>query len=304
MLAKRQWAEKHLDDLRGWLLLEPRGHADMYGGILTEPERTGSDVGVLFVHNAGFSTMCGHGIIALTTVLLELDLLPGAAQRGELAIDTPAGTVRARPRWRGSRVQSVAFDNVPSFAARLDATVAVPEVGTVRYDIAFGGAFYAFVEAADLGLACTPQHVPALIDAGRAIKRAIQADETAPMQHPLEPELGFLYGVIFTAPAPAAGLFGRHVCVFADGEVDRSPTGTGVSARAAVLHARGELELGCDLSIDSIVGSRFRVRAVRETTCGALPAVVPEVEGNAWLCGRTEHWLADDDPFPRGFLLR
>ena len=299
MVEKRRFAREHLDGLRTSLLFEPRGHADMYGAIPTEPVTADADLGVLFLHNEGWSTMCGHGIIALTTVLFETGMRPW---QDELKIDAPAGRIVARARRRKDRVASVAFENVPSYAYALDETVDVPGLGRVRYDIAFGGAFYAYVDAPGLGLEVTPGRYRDLIDAGMRIKRAVM--NARQIRHPFEDELSFLYGTIFTGPPRSAGADAQNVCVFAAGEVDRSPTGTGVSGRVALEHARGRLPLGQPFVVESIIGTRFIGRAVRETTFGPHRGIVPEVEGSAWITGRAEFVFAPDDPLASGFVLR
>ncbi len=299
MVEKRRFAREHLDGLRRALMLEPRGHADMYGAIVTEPETDDADVGVLFLHNEGWSTMCGHGIIALTTVLLEEGLLP---PRDVVKIDTPAGRITARTRRSGNRVTSVAFENVPSFAYVLDEAVDVPGAGRVRYDIAYGGAFYAYVEASDVGVKLLPEAFRDLIDLGMRIKRAVMAGRE--IRHPFEPELSFLYGTIFVGPALGADADSRHVCIFAEGQVDRSPTGTGVSGRVALEHTRGRLTPGKPFVVESILGTRFVGRVVRTTRFGPHEAVTPEVEGSAWLTGRNEFTIAADDPLAEGFILR
>ena len=299
VVAKRRWAREHLDELRRALMFEPRGHADMYGAIVTEPATSDGDLGVLFMHNEGWSTMCGHGIIALVTVALETGML---SARDLVRIDAPAGRITARPKRDGERVASVAFENVASFVLDLDATVDVPGLGTIRYDLAFGGAFYAYVDVAQVGLEMTPKDYRGLIDAGWRIKRAVMAQRTIP--HPFEPELSFLYGTIFTGPAHDTGAQSRNVCVFANGEVDRSPTGTGVSGRVAIEHARGRLGVGAPFVVESIIGTRFVGRVARETTFGPHRAVVPEVEGSAWISGRGELWFDPRDPLRGGFILR
>ena len=299
IVEKRRYARERLDRLRTSLLFEPRGHADMYGAIPTEPVTPDGDLGVLFLHNEGWSTMCGHGIIALTTVLIETGI---QAWRDELRIDSPAGRIVARPKRAGDRVSSVAFENVPSFAYALDETVDVPGLGPVRYDLAFGGAFYVYVNAADVGLELTAERYRDLIEIGMRIKRAVMSSREA--RHPFEPELSFLYGTIFVGPALGDGANSRNVCVFAEGEVDRSPTGTGVSGRVAIEHARGRLRNGEPFVVESIIGTRFTGRALRDTTFGPHSAVVPEIEGSAWITGRNEFWLAPDDPLAAGFILR
>ena len=297
---KRRHAQQHLDGLRRALMFEPRGHADMYGAIPTEPVTPDGHLGVLFLHNEGWSTMCGHGVIALVTVALETGMLPRDA--GEVRIDAPAGRVTAWPRLAGGRVVAVAFANVPSFVVELDAKVEVPGIGEVTYDLAFGGAFYAYVDAEPLGLEIVPERYRDLIDAGMRIKRAVMASRE--IRHPTEPDLGFLYGTILSGPARDAGGTLRNVCVFAEGEVDRSPTGTGVSGRVAIEHARGRLAPGQHIVVESLIGTRFG-GSVRETCrFGPYDAVIPEVEGSAWITGRHEFLIAPDDPLEGGFILR
>jgi len=295
MLERRRYAKENLDHLRTALMWEPRGHADMYGALLTPPVTEGADLGVLFLHNEGFSTMCGHGIIGLATVLLETGMFPAVAPETTLRIDAPAGLVTAFARIEKGHVTSVRFHNVPSFVLALDAEVDVPGIGSVRYDLAYGGAFYAYVDARPLGLEIVPEELPELIEKGRAIKKAVQAK--SPPSHPIEADLGFLYGTILTSGS-------RNVCVFAEGEVDRSPTGTGVSGRLAIDYARGKIGLGEPLSIESIVGSRFGGRVVSATKVGPYDAVIPEVEGSAHVTGRHEFFINPKDPLRSGFLLR
>ncbi len=302
MLARRRYARERLDHLRTALMWEPRGHADMYGAILTPPVSPGADLGVLFTHSEGYSTMCGHGIIALVTVVLETGRLPLRRPETTVTIDTPAGRVTATARLAGDRVERVRFRNVPSFVVALDETVDVPGSGRVRYDLAFGGAFYAFVRASDVGLACRPEHARAFIDVGMRIKRAVA--EARPVVHPLDDDLSSLYGTIFIGPPESPRHHSRNVCVFADTQVDRSPTGTGVSARLAIHHARGEVALGDAIEIESLIGTTFTGRVVDTTTVGGHAAVVPEVEGCAFITGRHEFFVDPRDPLGRGFLVR
>jgi proline racemase len=302
ILARRRDARETHDALRTALMWEPRGHADMYGCLLTPPVSPQADFGVLFTHNAGYSTMCGHGIIAVTTAVLETGILPRQAPETTVRIDTPAGLVTALARIEGEKVTSVRFRNVPSFVLAHDETVEVPGVGRVRLDIAFGGAFYAFVDAADVGLTCTPRDTVRLIETGMAIKRAVTA--ARPIPHPFETDLGFLYGTIFVGPPAGPGADSRNVCVFAEGEVDRSPTGTGVSARMALHYSRGEVGIGEPFTIESIIGTRFTGRVIEETRFGPHAAVIPEVEGQAFLTGRHTFFIDPGDPLAAGFLLR
>jgi len=302
MLERRRFAREHLDHLRTALMWEPRGHVDMYGCLVTPPVSPEADLGVLFTHNEGYSSMCGHGVIAMATVAVETGMIDAVEPETPVAMDTPAGLVRAFARVEGGRVTGVRFRNVPSFVTVLDDSVEVPGLGRVRYDLAYGGAFYAFVDAAEVGLRCEPQQLRGLIEAGVAIKAAVAAGRG--IVHPFEPDLGFLYGVIFVEPSPADGVHSRNVCVFADGEVDRSPTGTGVSARLAIQRARGELAVGDGITIESLIGSRFTGRVVADTTFGPHAAVVPEVAGRAHLTGRHTFVLDPADELRHGFILR
>jgi proline racemase len=301
ILARRRYAMEHLDHLRTALMWEPRGHADMYGCIVIPPVTPQADFGVLFMHNEGYSTMCGHGIIGITTVALEAGLVPMTSPETQVKIDTPAGLVTAHARVSEGRVQSVYFHNVPSFVLIMNEAVDVPGLGKVSYDIAFGGAFYAFVQAEEVGVRCSPEDFRALIEKGMAIKRSIMASR--PIPHPFEEDLSFLYGTIFIGPPQEPGAHSRNVCIFAEGEVDRSPTGTGVSARLAIHHARGEISLNEPITIESIIDSRFSGRVVQTTTFGPHAAIIPEVEGTAYITGRHEFLIDPNDPLRNGFLL-
>ena len=302
ILARRRTLMAHHDTFRTALMWEPRGHADMYGCLVTPPVTKEADFGVLFMHNEGYSTMCGHGIIAVTTVALETGLLPMNTPETCVRIDSPAGLITAFAATGDGRVRSVRFLNVPSFAYALDRSVRVPELGVIPYDIAYGGAYYAYVQAADAGITCTPDRYGELIQKGMAIKLAIM--ESADIVHPFEADLGFLYGTIFVGPGRRAGSHSRNVCVFAEGEVDRSPTGTGVSGRAALHYARREIGLDEPLVIESIIGSSFTVRATGVTTFGPHEAIVPEVEGRAYITGRHTFCIDANDPLKDGFILR
>ena len=302
ILARRRYARDNLDHLRTALMWEPRGHADMYGCIVTPAVSPETDIGVLFMHNAGYSTMCGHGIIGMTTVVLEAGLLPMTAPETVVRIDTPAGLVTAHARVAGRRVVSVRFRNVPSFVLALDEEIPVPGLERVRYDVAFGGAFYAYVEAEAVGLRCTADDFHPLVEKGMAIKRAIEASR--PPRHPIEGDLSFLYGTIFVGPAHSPGAGSRNVCVFAEGQVDRCPTGTGVCGRLAIHHARGEIGLNETMVVESIIGSRFSGRVVGAAMAGPYAAVIPEVTGAAHITGRHEFLIDPRDPLGEGFILR
>lgn len=301
MLAKRRFMQSKLDDVRKMLMLEPRGHADMYGAVITEPVTPDGDVGVLFMHNEGYSTMCGHGIIALVTAGLQHDLFT-ADDPCTIRIDTPAGRISASARLESSgTIRSVSFRNVPSFVLPDQCQVTI-DSRPVEAVVAYGGAFYAYVEAAQLDLDLVPTEAGRLIELGRKIKHAV--NDAVDIRHPAgDEDLGFLYGTIFVRTGSSV-THSRNVCIFADGELDRSPTGTGVCGRAAIHHARGEIELGQVLHIESILGTAFDVRCIEETAVGPLPAVVAEVTGSAHMTGEHRFVVDPADPLPQGFFIR
>ncbi len=299
--ARRTWMMEHGDSIRRSLMWEPRGHREMYGALVMPPERKDSDVGVLFLHNEGFSTMCGHGIIALATVLVETGAIPASGDTTTIRIDTPAGRVVAEVQTRNGRAVSVSFDNVPSFLSHDGLELDVPGCGRIVMDIAFGGAFYAYVQADQVGSSCAPNDVATLIAAGRAIKKMVAAQVA--LDHPDDERLNFVYGTIFIAPSGKEGVHSRNVCIFADGQVDRSPTGTGVSGRLAIHHARGEVATGQRITIESIVGTRFVGEVVRTTVVGKRAAIIPRVTGSAFITGQHSFMLSPDDPLKEGFIL-
>jgi trans-L-3-hydroxyproline dehydratase len=300
MLAKRRYMQSEMDHLRRFLIMEPRGHTDMYGAVLTEAVTADGDVGVLFMHNAGFSTMCGHGIIALVTAGLERDLFP-IRNPQDIRIDTPAGRVTARAnRDEKGDVESVSFLNVPSFVLE-DRRLIEFEGGQLEVTTAFGGAFYAYVDADAFGLELQAAESGRLVDIGQRIKHEVGRQLT--IAHPSgDKDLGFLYGTIFVKQGEQPG-YSRNVCVFADGELDRSPTGTGVSGRAAIDFARGEIGLGDELKIESIIGTSFRVRCVQKVKVGDVQAIIPEVSGSAHISGEHRFILGRGDPLPEGFFI-
>ena len=300
MLAKREWVRTHADHLRRALMLEPRGHADMYGAILTEPVTPGSHAGVLFMHNEGYSTMCGHGVIAVTTMALERGLLMPGGDGTTIVYDSPAGTIRARARIEAGRVESVAFLNVPSFVLHGGLIVKLG-TRTIRADVAFGGAFYAIVDSESAGLPIDAAHLPELRRVGMEIKHAIEAAHT--IVHPLDPGLNGIYGTIFTAPADDESADLRNVTIFADAEVDRSPCGTGTAAVMAVVDAMGLLGTERPFVHESLIGTRFNGRVASRTQVGEYPAIVPEIEGSAWITGEHTFLVDDHDPLREGFRL-
>ena len=296
VLEKRRYFREHYDHLRTGLMWEPRGHADMYGAVITPS--ADADFDVFFIHNEGYSTMCGHAIIALTKLAVET----GLVSKNEIAINVPAGRILARATVVDGEVVETSFQNVPSFVYLRGQQVEVAGLGLVEFDVAYGGAFYAFVNAPALGLQLEAGNFNRLIECGRLIKQAVMA--TVTIKHPFEDDLSFLYGTIFLGPAHDSGHHSRNVCIFADGELDRSATGSGVSARAALHYAAGDIGLNERITIESILGSTMSVKVVGVTNFGPHDAIIPEVSGTASVTGRHDFYFDPTDPFRTGFLFR
>jgi proline racemase len=295
ILEKRRFAAEHLDGVRTLLVHEPRGHADMYGCFVTEPEDDGADLGVVFFHNAGYSTACGHGTIALVTWALESGVLELGSGERRVVVDVPSGRLHAVARVEDGRVAAVAFRNVPAYVVARGLGAA-----GLTAEVAFGGAFYASVEAP---VPVEPGSLTRLVELGREVKQELE--EQREFVHPVESELRDIYGVIFwQREEDGPPLVQRNVTVFADGEVDRSPCGSGTSARLALLDESGELSRGAELRHLSVIGTEFRARVTGAAEVAGLPAVVTEVEGSAYLTGSHEFVLDPRDPLPDGFFLR
>jgi proline racemase len=281
-----------VDRLRRMLCHEPRGHADMYGGFIVPPDDRGADFGVLFWHKDGYSTACGHGTIALAAWAVESGRVaaPGSGDI-PVTIDVPSGRVVATVRRRAGAVESVVFRNVPSYVVARGVAA-----GDVEVDVAYGGAIYAFAPAAALGLAVVPRDLPDLIEAGRSVKHALEGSDVA--RHPGDDRLSGIYGTVFYEEL--GPLHQRNVAIFADGEVDRSPTGSATSARTALLEADGAIAEGQTWRNDSIVGTTFHARAIGHVSGGLLT----EVEGTAFRTGEHRFFLDPRDPLGTGFVLR
>jgi proline racemase len=300
MLERKLHFEAEMDELRLLLMREPRGHSAMSGAILQPPTREDADWGVLFIEVSGCLPMCGHGTIGVATVLVETGMVEVREPETVVVLDTPAGPVEARVAVEGGRARSVTLRNVPSFLLARDRSVSVDGLGEVVYDMAYGGNFYALLPATAAGLDVDPAQADALIGRGLAIMAAINRTD-APV-HPEDPRIAGCRHVIFHGPG-GEGAAARNATAIEPGWLDRSPCGTGTSARMAQLNARGELALGEDFVNESVIGTRFTGRLVEETTVGGLPAVVPEVTGRAWITGMGQYLLDAEDPFPAGFAL-
>lgn len=309
MRERQNFAREHYDHLRKALLFEPRGHPEMYGCLLTPPEKSGSHFGVLFMHRGGFGPLCGHGIIAMTTILLECGLVEMKAPETRLRIDTAAGMIRAYGQVVDNQVERVFYENLPSYAVASGRRLVVPDMGKVEYDLGYGGALFAFVKAASVGLKLSPGNSENILAAGRRIAQAIQAERVRQGPNsddagPADP--GRLFGVVFEeAPAPqrAENVDARLVGVFAEECIDRSPGGMAMCAKMALLSADGKLDEADAWVAEGITGSTFRGHVVERQTVSQGCGVICEIEGQAWITGRHTFFIAADDPFRSGFLI-
>jgi proline racemase len=300
MGERRIHAMEHLDDLRGLLMNEPRGHSAMSGAILQPPARDDADWGVVFIEASGFLAMCGHGTIGVATVLVETGMVEVTEPVTEIRLDVPAGLVIARVAVQDGRATSVTIENVPSWVERIDERIAVPGYGEVPYSVAFGGNFYALVDLDDVGLPFDRARKDDILRCGLALMDAINTER--PPHHPEIDGTDYVHHVEFIAPGSDA-VRSQHAMAIHPGMFDRSPCGTGTSARMAELHARGELALGTDFVNESFIGTEFTGRLLRETTVGGAPAVIPTITGRAWVTGTAQYFLDPDDPFPAGFVF-
>ncbi len=305
VLEYRRDIKENYDYLRTSLMFEPRGHADMYGCILLPPNDDDADFGILFMHNEGYSTMCGHAIIAISTLAAKMNWITISEGENELKIDAPCGRIISYVNIKNGEVTGVRFHCVPSFVVGLDRVVEVAGLGKITYDLAYGGAFYAYVDLRknnlDFGLSSNDYR--AIIQSGMEIKQAVMKQDQE-ILHPFEDDLSFLYGTIFIDDAFDTKNHSRNVCIFAEGEVDRSPTGSGVSGRIAIEKARNQINYDSKIAIESITGSVFNGSLVSEKDYGPFNAVIPQVEGTAHITGMNTFIIDPNDPMKNGFILR
>jgi len=306
VLEYRRDCKERYDYLRTALMFEPRGHADMYGCILLPPNDADGDFGIMFLHNEGYSTMCGHAIIAISTLAVEMNWITVKEGENVIKIDAPCGRITAFTQVTNKKVTGVHFHCVPSFVVELDRIVNIPGVGAVTYDLAYGGAFYAYVDMAknNFNFDLSTDSYRELINTGMKIKHAVMEHDTE-ISHPFEEDLSFLYGTIFIDNSKqSSGIDSRNVCVFAEGEVDRCPTGSGVSGRMAIHKARKEINYGDTMTIESITDSVFEGAVVCEEAYGPFTAVIPQVSGTAYITGMNTFVIDPKDPMKNGFILR
>jgi proline racemase/trans-L-3-hydroxyproline dehydratase len=301
MAAKKHAMAEQFDHFRTVLMHEPRGHRDMFGAIVTPPTTPQAHYGVLFMDNGGYLDMCGHGIISVTTALINMGMMPPTPPTTLVIFDTPAGVVASRASVQGQRVVDVSVVNVPSFLYAQDIKLDVPGVGSVPVDVAFGGNFFAMVRAEHLGITVHPTSLAQLTRYGMTIHQAVNAKLRL-----LHPTLQHITTValteIYEPPTPATP-YAKSAVIFGNGQVDRSPCGTGISAAMATLYARGELALGTEYVNESIIGTRFTGRLCREVTVGEHTAVEPIFTGEAYITGIQQYVVDPDDPVKYGFTM-
>lgn len=302
ILAKRQYVLENYDHLRKLIMLEPRGHSGMYGCILVDAVTEDGDFGVLFTHNKGLSSMCGHGIIGITKVVLDTGMMIAHEGVNVVKIDTPAGRVTAYADVRGGDVERVRFQNVPCFVYRESITVNVDGIGDVIADVVYCGAFYVYLDAKKVGLTVEPTHTERLVKVGMEIKHKVMAAMS--FNHPTS-GVNWLYGTIFfeTPERDGQSLVSKNVCIFADGQVDRSPTGTGTGGRVALHYANGEFTKEDTLINKSIIDTVMEARIISEVKVGKFDAVVTEVSGTAYIMGFNQLVLDPKDPLTQGFRI-
>ena len=301
LLAMREDLATNHDDIRRLLMHEPRGHADMYGAVLTAPSSPNVDYGVIFLTNEGYSTMCGHGIIALATILIETGMFPSEGPETRITFETPVGPIQARATVNQDRVLAVRFRNVPAFRIAHKLPIQIGDC-SIEVDVAFGGAWYAIVPDHALGLRLGASSARELADTGMQVKRAVS--NALDVVHPVEPHLAGLYGTIITGAASSSDLSLRNATIYADGAIDRSPCGTGTSALIACLAADGNLDIGEPVLNESITGTVFSGRIVVGTTVSEIPAVVTEISGQGAVTGTHQFLVDQDDPVQDGFRVR
>jgi proline racemase len=301
ILERIAWLQDNADEIRRAMMLEPRGHADMYGGLVTEAVSEDADLGIIFMQNVDYSPHCGHGVIALATAAVDLGWVERESPETRVGIDAPCGFIEAFVEWDGAEVGAVRFVNVPSFIWQQDVTIETPSYGEVTGDIAYGGAFYFYTDGAPFGLTIREPDADRLKDFGMEVKDALNAKLT--VVHPEYPEIRGVYGTMICGAPRHAGSTQANACVYADRELDRSPTGSGTAGRVAQLYLKNELAADGVLVNESFIGSRFEGRVLSETQVGDFRAVVPEIRGRAFVYGFA-NWIVDRrDPLTFGFSV-
>ncbi|WP_353948429.1 proline racemase family protein [Sporolactobacillus sp. Y61] len=298
MMEKKNYLKKYYDHLRCAVINEPRGHKDMFGAVLLMPTRREADLGVVFLDGGGYLNMCGHGSMGVATVAVDRGLVPVTEPFTYVTLEAPAGLIHTKVKVENGRAKEVSIINVPAFLYRSDVDIHVPKLGKIQLDIAFGGNFFALVDAEKMGISLVRDDLNKLLEEGIAIRNAV--NRQVKIRHPLLPDIHSVDLVEFYGPAQSADATMRNVVVFGEKQVDRSPCGTGTSAKIAQLFAKGKLKIGEYLVNESITGTRFKGCALKETTVKDYPAVIPEITGRAYVTGENRLLFDDQDPFEYG----
>lgn len=302
MPEKKEWLEKHLDYLRTALMLEPRGHKDMFGAILTEPTVEEADYGIIFMDGGGYLNMCGHGTIGAMTVAVETGMVEVTEPITKVVQEAPAGLIRGEVLVEKAKAKTVSFQNVPSFLYKRDCALELPGYGKIKFDISFGGSFFAIVKAEQVGLSLVPENAEKLKELGIALREIINKE--IPVQHPSLPHIHTVDLVEWWSETETKGATLRNCVVFGQGQVDRSPCGTGTSAKMATLFAKGELKIGEEFYYESILGTIFKGEILGTTKVGEYEAVIPRISGSAYITAFNHFVIEEEDPLKYGFVLK
>ena len=302
MPEKKAYLEEHLDWVRTAIMLEPRGHNDMFGSIVTQPTTEEADLGIIFMDGGGYLNMCGHGSIGAATVAVETGMVPAVEPVTNLTLEAPAGLVKASVKVENGKAKEVSIINVPAFLYKRDVEVDVPGIGKVTMDISFGGSFFAIVKAENLGLEISPASAQKLIEVGMDVIKAV--NEQIEIQHPTLPHIKTVDLCEIYGPAKSADATMQNAVVFGQGQLDRSPCGTGTSAKMATLYAKGQLKMGEDFIYESIIQTKFKGRVLEETKVGEYDAIIPEITGAAYITGHNQFFIDPEDPVKYGFILK
>ncbi|WP_123052677.1 proline racemase [Clostridium sp. JN-1] len=302
MPEKKEYLEKHMDYLRTAIMLEPRGHNDMFGSILTQPTVDEADLGIIFMDGGGYLNMCGHGSIGAATVAVEEGIVPVTEPVTNLTLEAPAGLVKAKVKVEDGKSKEVSIVNVPAFLYKRDIEVDVPNIGKVRMDISFGGSFFAIVKAEDLGIEICPANAQKLIEIGMNVIKAV--NEQVEIQHPTLSHIKTVDLCEIYGPAKSADAALQNAVIFGQGQLDRSPCGTGTSAKLATLYAKGKLKINEEFVYESILETKFKGRVLEETKVGDYDAIIPEITGSAYITGHNQFFIDPDDPVKYGFILK
>jgi proline racemase/trans-L-3-hydroxyproline dehydratase len=302
MPEKKAYLEENLDYVRTAIMLEPRGHNDMFGSIITQPTTEEADLGIIFMDGGGYLNMCGHGSIGAATVAVESGMVEVKEPVTKITLEAPAGLVKASVKVENGKAKEVSIVNVPAFLYKRDVEVDVPEIGKVIMDISFGGSFFAIVKCENLGIEICPANAQKIIEIGMKVIKAV--NEQVEIQHPTLPHIKTVDLCEIYGPAKSADATLQNAVVFGQGQLDRSPCGTGTSAKLATLYAKGLLKMNQDFIYESILETKFKGRVLEETKVGEYDAIIPEITGSAFITGHSQFFIDPEDPVKHGFVLK